>query len=97
MDKATRKLRAQIKADVTPRGQLSPMAPKFVGRKNKPSERLPNSICAHVEGGKKVPIRRKRKDGTHYTLMIQVGGTRCKARAQVKKGSKHLCLAHIGD
>jgi hypothetical protein len=98
MDKATQKLRAQIKADKTPRGELSPMAPKWLGKKNGPSQRVPPTICGHIEGGVKVPIRRRRKtDNSLYTVMIIVGGVRCTKPSEIRHPSYgHRCLEHSG-
>jgi hypothetical protein len=94
MDKATRKLRARMKAERTPRGQLSRIEPRGLGRKNA-IERYPTTTCTHIEGGEKVPWRRKRKDGSTYVVMIIVGGTRCVCPAEVKGKNGWRCLAHL--
>jgi hypothetical protein len=84
-----------MKAERTQRGQLSPMAPKWKGAKNRPSSRETAPQCGYIIDGKKIPIRRKRKDGTHYTLMIVVGGRRCVRTADVKSKEGHRCFAHL--
>lgn len=98
MDKATRKQRARMKAERTPRGQLSPISAKGLGKANAPSERFPANQCSFVEGGKKVPWRRKRKDGSTYVVMLIVGGTRCLKTAETKSPSRGWrCLEHCGS
>jgi hypothetical protein len=98
MDKATQRERARMKAERTPRGQLSNIAPKFLGKKNAPSQRLAPTTCGHIEGGKKVPIRRRRKsDNSLYTVMIIVGGTRCTKPSDIRHPTYgHRCLDHSG-
>lgn len=96
MDKATRIARARAKAQNTPRGELSPFEPRGLGRKGRPSQTFPARNCDYIVGGKKVPIRRRRKDNTLYTLMIVVGGAKCLAKAVVTKDGKAKCLAHSG-
>jgi hypothetical protein len=98
MDKATQRLRAQIKSERTKRGQLSPIHPKWLGKKNGPSQRVTPTICGHIEGGEQIPIKRKRKsDNSYYTVMIIVGGTRCTKPSDIRHPRYgHRCLDHSG-
>jgi hypothetical protein len=85
-------------AERTPRGQLSPISAKGLGKKNAPSERFPFNRCSHIEGGEKIPWKRKRKDGSTYTVMIVVGGQRCLKTAETKSPTKGWrCLGHCGS
>ena len=98
MDKATRRERARIKAERTPRGQLSLITAKGMGKANAPSQRFPKTTCSHTEGGDKVPWRRRRKDGTTYVVMLIVGGTKCLKTADVKSPTKRLAMPeHCGS
>jgi hypothetical protein len=41
-------------------------------------------------------VKKKRKDGTYYILTIEVGGTRCLAKADTRSAKYGArCLAHI--
>lgn len=96
MDKATRRLRQQIKANRTPRGELSPFEARGLGRKGKSSTVFPTTICEHTDGGKTVPVRKRRKkDNSLYTLMIEVGAIRCVKPATIRRGDgRRVCYEH---
>jgi hypothetical protein len=99
MDKATRKLRARMKAERGQYGQAyKTVAPRGLGKADAPSVQFPNSQCSFIEGGEKIPWKRKRKDGTTYTVMLIVGGQRCLKTADTKSPSRGWrCLEHCGS
>ena len=98
MDQATRRQRARNKQlakrnrDGLAVGQL---APKGLGRKNKPSEVFQPRQCDYRVGGEEVLLRRKRKNPTpqqsdFYFIKIVRGGQRC-LKNELMKGR---CLEH---
>lgn len=93
MDKRTRELRKRNKRITNGRGNLPDFAPRGLGRKNKPAETFPLKQCEHIEGGTKSYYKRRRKDGTSYSLPFIRGGTRC-TETVISKGK---CLGHLGS
>jgi len=95
MDQKTRELRRRMKGERTKRGELSPIAPRWKGRKNGFTQRETAPQCDYRVGGKYAPIRRERKkDKTTYLVMLVVGGQRCPKTAELKNSKGHRCVEH---
>lgn len=77
MDQATRNLRKRNKVLAGKRGELPQFEARGLGRKLKSAETFPLRQCTHVDGGKKVFMRRRRRDGSTYSIPLIIGGTRC--------------------
>ena len=92
MDQATRRARARLKAQRTPRGELSNFDARGKGRKLKPAETFSTRQCDYIIGGKKTLIFRRRKDGSRYAIPLIKGGTRC-VHNELANGR---CLEHLG-
>lgn len=92
MDQQTRRQRARIKAQRTPRQELSNFETRGQGRKLKPAETFANRQCDYIIGGKKTLIFRRRKDGSRYAIPLIKGGTRC-VESEL---ASHRCLNHLG-
>ena len=63
-----------------------------MGKANAPSQRFPKTACFHIEGGDKVPWRRRNEDGTAYVVMLIVGGTKCLRYCRRQKPDERLAL-----
>jgi hypothetical protein len=93
MDAKTRNERRKLKAQRTPRGELSNFEPRGLGRKLKSAETFPTQICSHIEGGTPIYLKRRRKtDNSVYNVRIVKGGIRC-PNPVLHKGK---CLDHLG-
>jgi len=90
MDKKTRELRRQIKANRTPRGTLSPFEARGLGSKGKPSKTFPARRCSHTHGGKLIYVKRENATGELVSVPMIKGGTRCPKTAVIDD----RCLAH---
>ena len=104
MDQKTRALRAQNKRDrrQLAQGDFTSLETRGLGRKNKPNQTFPKIICEHIEGGKRIYLRKQRtKNGRteDYSIPIVIGGKRCTKPALISgrnTGSERLCLEHLG-
>jgi len=104
MDQKTRALRAQNKRDrqALAQGNFESLEPLGLGRKNKKRQTFPKVICEHIEGGKKVYVRKQRtKNGRTetYSIPVVIGGKRCTKTATITGrtvGKERLCLEHLG-
>jgi len=92
MDQKTRDQRRRNKELANKRGELPSFEPRGLGRKNKRHETFPQKRCDHIDGGRTITFRKRRKDGTTYLVSIIKGGIRCPKTAPY--GTK--CPAHSG-
>lgn len=93
MDKATQELRRRNKLLQGRRSELPQFEARGLGRKLKSAETFPLKRCEHIEGGTRSYYKKKRKDGTTYSLPFIKGGTRC-TNSVLSKGR---CLGHLGS
>lgn len=75
---------------------LDEIAPLGMSKRNSPKQRFPIRRCSNVVGGKLLFLKRKRKDGSSYSIPLRIGGKRCTNRAEVSRDNKPLCLDCLG-
>ena len=101
MDEATKRLRKKIKADLQAASKkklVHSYKPEAfgLGRRNKRNTTFPAQTCNYRVDAEKFPIKRQRKDGTYYNVMVIVGGTKCQEAATTStKRTGPRCLDHI--
>jgi len=98
MDKKTEDYRRRQKALDRGRkpgesGMSGYLGAKAIGRKNKPSERVENKRCSEIVGGQEAYFKKRRPDGTEYSVRYIKGGVRC-SRSEFVKG---LCREHLEE
>ena len=91
MDQRTRDERRRAKAQRNSRNELSEFEARGLSVKGRIAT-FPSQRCVHRTDAKEVYAKRKRKDGTTYSLKLEIGGIRCPKTALANK----RCLEHLG-
>jgi len=94
--KLAKKKAKYIPGPRTKRGELSPYGLRYIGRKGKPTDFATPIQCDYMVGGKRVFVKRKRKQAPFdiYLVPLIVGGRRCQNEALTSTKTKKRCLRH---